>query len=62
MKILFLCLKILILLTVCATLYIFLIWLLNYKWECGLIGTLVSSFITCVVGAYFGFRFIILNL
>lgn len=59
MKILFLCLKILILLIVCATFYIFLIWLLNYKWECGLIGTLVSSFITCVVGTYLGLRFII---
>lgn len=59
MKILFLCLKILILLTVCATFYIFLIWLLNYKWDCGLIGTLVSSFITCTVGTYLGCRFFV---
>lgn len=59
MKILFLCLKILILLMVCAIFYIFLIWLLNYKWDCGLIGILVSSFITCVVGTHLGFHFIV---
>lgn len=59
MKNLFLCLKILILLVVCVAFYIFLIWLLNYKWDCGFIGTFISSFITSIVGTYLGCRFII---
>lgn len=59
MKIITICLKTICLLIMCAVLCIFMIWLLNYKMNCGHIGIFISTFLPAFIGSFLGFKYIV---